>query len=204
VFTAAQALTATPSSVSFGSVPVGTTNSQAIQLANSGTQSLSITSASVGGAPFAISGLAIPLSLSAGQTASFTLQFTPTGTSAATGTITITTAGSAPPLVISESGTGIPVTGTISTATANLDFGTEKVGSALTLPVNLTNTGNSSVTASGISVTGIDASVGGGLNGETIAPGSVASGTTYLHVVTAVNAQGVESAYSGSATAVIP
>lgn len=42
VFTAAQTLTATPSSVSFGTVPVGTTNSQAIRLANSGTQSPSI------------------------------------------------------------------------------------------------------------------------------------------------------------------
>jgi hypothetical protein len=294
VVTAAQALTATPSSVSFGNVPVGTTNSQAIRLANSGTQSLSITSASVSAAQFAISGLAIPLSLGAGQTASVTLQYTPTGTSAANGSVTITTAGPAPPVVISESGTGIPATRTISTAPASLNFGTEKVGSAQTLPVNLTNTGNSSVTVSGISITGIDASAGGGLNGATIAPaqsatlnvtfapknaeqmngnvtvasnatnsptlitlsgtgiaavhsvalswgastssgvvgyyvyraiapstayaklltspvsglnytdGSVASGATYLYVVTAVDAQGVESAYSGSASAAIP
>jgi len=288
VFTAAQTLTATPSSVSFGNVPVGTTNSQAIQLANSGTQSLSITSASVGGAQFTISGLATPLSLGAGQTASVTLQYTATGTSAANGSATITTAGSAPPLVISESGTGIPATRTISTAPASLNFGTEKVGDALTLPVNITNTGNSSVTVAGISVTGIDAGAGGGLNGATIAPtqsatlnvtfapknaeqmsgnvtvtsnatnsptlialsgaavalswgestssgvagyyvyratapsmsyakllaspvsglnytdGSVASGATYLYVVTAVDARGVESAYSGFASAVIP
>jgi hypothetical protein len=294
VFTAAQTLTATPSSVSFGNVPVGTTNSQAIQLANSGTQSLSITSASVGGAQFTISGLATPLSLGAGQTASVTLQYTATGTSAANGSVTITTAGSAPPLVISESGTGIPATRTISTAPASLNFGTEEVGGALTLPVNITNTGNSSVTVAGISVTGIDAGAGGGLNGATIAPtqsatlnvtfapknaeqmsgnvtvtsnatnsptlialsgagvaavhsvalswgestssgvagyyvyratapstsyaklltspvsglnytdGSVASGATYLYVVTAVDARGVEGAYSGSASAVIP
>lgn len=42
------------------------------------------------------------------------------------------------------------------------------------------------------------------VSGLNYTDGSVASGTTYLYVVTAVNAQGVESAYSWSATAVIP
>jgi hypothetical protein len=185
-------------------------------------------------------------------------------------------------------------TRTISTAPASLNFGTEKVGSTLTIPVNLTNSGNSSATVSGISVAGIDTSAGSGLSGATIAPeqsatlnvtfapknaeqmsgnvtvtsnatnsptlialsgtgvatvhsvalswgaitssgvvgyyvyratapstayakllaspvsrlnytdGSVASGATYLYVVTAVDVQGVESAYSGFASAVIP
>lgn len=43
-----------------------------------------------------------------------------------------------------------------------------------------------------------------GLSGLNYTDGLVVSGATYLYVVAAVDAQGVESAYSGSASAVIP
>lgn len=42
------------------------------------------------------------------------------------------------------------------------------------------------------------------VSGLNYTDGSVASGTTYLYVVTAMDARGVESAYSGFASAVIP
>jgi fibronectin type 3 domain-containing protein len=42
------------------------------------------------------------------------------------------------------------------------------------------------------------------VSGLNYTDGSVASGATYLYVVTAVDARGVENAYSGIASAVIP
>jgi fibronectin type 3 domain-containing protein len=42
------------------------------------------------------------------------------------------------------------------------------------------------------------------VSGLNYTDGSVASGATYLYVVTAVDARGVESAYSGFASAMIP
>lgn len=87
-----QTLAATPGNVAFRSAPVGTTKSQSVQLTNTGTQSASVTSATVTGSKFVISGLFTPLSLAAGQTAHFKLQYTPAAACSASGSVTIATA----------------------------------------------------------------------------------------------------------------
>src|SRR5437667_2699761 len=60
-------LTVTPSSITFGSVPVGTTQTQSATLTNSGRSDLTISQAIVNGSGFAINGLTMPLTLAAGQ-----------------------------------------------------------------------------------------------------------------------------------------
>ena len=167
-------LEATPSSVNFGSLPVGTSISQSVQLKNSGTQSATISSASVLGAGFTIVGLTTPMTLAAGSTKSFMLKFAPTGVGTDSGLITLNSS-SAKELTLSMLGTGIKDARTISASTTSLAFGNETVGSTGNLAVTLKNTGNLNVTISQVSLTGIDASVSSGLDGQTLAPGQTAT-----------------------------
>jgi hypothetical protein len=163
-------LETTPSSVNFGSAPVGTSISQTVELKNSGTQSATISSASVLGAGFTIIGFTTPLTLPARSTTSFMLKFAPTGVGTDSGLITLKSS-SAKDLTLSMTGTGTKDTGTISASPASLSFGSGTVGKAHKLAVTLKNTGNSNVKISGVSLTGIDASLSSGLDGATIAPG---------------------------------
>lgn len=70
-------LTATPSSASFGSVPLGMSNSQAVELKNSGTLNTTISAAVVGSANFTLVGLKMPVVLAPGETIGCTLVTTP-------------------------------------------------------------------------------------------------------------------------------
>ena len=167
-------LEATPSSVQFGSVPVGTSISQSVQLRNAGTQSATISSASVRGAGFTTIGLTTPMTLAAGSTKSFMLKFVPTGVGTDSGILTLTSS-SAKELTLSMTGTGANDTRAISASPTSLSFGSGTVGSAQKLAVTLKNTGNLNVTIAQVSLTGIDASVSSGLNGATIAPGQTAT-----------------------------
>src|ERR1019366_7045268 len=94
-------------SLSFGSVQVGSSASLPETLTNSGGTSLTISAASASGSGFSFSGLTLPLTLSAGQSTSFTVVFSPTTSGAATGSISITSNGSNPNLSIPLSGTGV-------------------------------------------------------------------------------------------------
>src|SRR5437016_4102396 len=82
-------LSLTPSSASFGSVVSGNTNSQTIQVTNSGTASLTISQATVTGPGFTLSGLAVLLTSAAGQSGNFNLQFAPNTAGSVSGSISI-------------------------------------------------------------------------------------------------------------------
>src|SRR5205814_9804970 len=98
-------LSVTPSSANFGSVATGSTNSQAVQVKNSGTATLTISQATVTGTGFSLSGLALPTSLTAGQSANFNVQYAPQGTTSVTGAVTIVSNAPNSPTVIALSGT---------------------------------------------------------------------------------------------------
>jgi hypothetical protein len=170
-------LTATPGSVSFGSVPEGTTNSQTIQLKNSSTKSVTITGTSISAAgnQYHESGLTLPLTLAAGAITHLHLALTPTINGTLNGTLTVDVASPNVPRVIKISGTGIAATGTITAAPTSLNFGSEAVGKSHLLTVSLKNTGNSGVTVSGISASNTDFTTSGGVSGATLAAGQSAT-----------------------------
>jgi cytochrome c len=164
-------LTATPLSTSFGSVPIGTTNSQTVQLMNTGTESITISSVDVSGNRFASSGVATPLALDGGKTTNVKLTYAPTVTGDATGTVTIASNATNKSLAMTVSGTGVTATRAIAATPLSLSFGNENVGNSNTLPVELKNTGNSSVTLSGITISGTGITTTGGVSGTTLTPG---------------------------------
>jgi hypothetical protein len=185
--TAAGTVTTTPSSVSFGTVANGTTNSQSVQLKNTGGTSVTISAATVSGTGFKLSGISLPLTLAAAQTSNFTVGFNPTASGSVTGSVTIkSNATTNPTYTLALSGTGASSTRTISLGTTSLNFGSEIIGGSSPLQVAVKNSGNSSLTISAINVTGTGFSVTSGVAGTTLAAGQTAE----LNVVFAPKATG--------------
>ena len=166
----APALQATPSSASFGSVPLGTTNSQTVQLTNVGAVTVTISSISVAGKGFALHGLTTPLVLAGGKTANATVTFDPTVSGYVAGTVSVASNATNKTLTMTVSGTGVADTRTIAAAPTSLSFGNENLGHTNTLPVTLRNTGNSSVTLSGATIRGAGITTSA-LSGTLIGPG---------------------------------
>jgi hypothetical protein len=146
--------------LSFGSVQVGNSKTLTETLTNSGGSSLTISAASASGSAYSISGLTLPLTLTAGQSTTFDVQFAPTAGGAASGNVTITSNGSNPTLNIALTGTGV-TPGTLSANPTSLPFGNVQVGSTASLSETVTNTGGTTVTISNASVTGTGFSITG-------------------------------------------
>lgn len=153
-------LSPSPSSISLGNVTVGTSSSQSETLTNSGGTSVTISAASVSVTGFTLSGLSLPVTLAAGQSASFNVTFAPATTGTASGNITITSNGSNPSLSIPVAGTGVSQ-GTLSPNPSSLSLGSVAIGSSASVSETLTNSGGSSVTISAVNVSGSGFSISG-------------------------------------------
>jgi hypothetical protein len=151
-------LTPNPTSLSFGNVLVGSSKTLSETLTNSGGSSLTISAASASGSGFSLSGLTLPLTLNAGQSTSFSVQFAPVATGGVSGNIRLTSNGSNPTLNIALSGSGT-TPGGLSANPASLAFGSVQVGSNSSLSETLTNTGGSNVTISQATATGAGFSI---------------------------------------------
>src|SRR5581483_1728975 len=152
-------LAASPASIAFGDVVVGSNSSKTVSLNNNGTADVTITQANIAGAGFSLNGLSLPLTLAAGQSTSFSATFTPTAAGAATGNITITSNATDSPTIVSLSGNG--TTQLLGASPPTLDFGSVAVGGSGTGTVTLSNTGTGSVTISQINVSGTGFSLSG-------------------------------------------
>src|SRR5258708_17180814 len=95
-----------------------------------------------------MSGLALPMSIAAGQSATFNAVFAPTSAGNVTGSISLASNAPNTPLAITTSGSGIASTPSLSASTSSLDFGSVLGGSNSLLRVMLTNTGNAHRTIS--------------------------------------------------------
>ncbi len=139
---------------------VGSSASLSQTLTNSGGSSLTISAASASGAGYSLSGLTLPLTLTAGQSTSFIVKFAPTASGAVSGSVSITSNGSNPSLSIALSGTGV-TQGTLTANPTSQAFGNVQVGSSASLSQTLTNSGGSSLTISAASASGAGYSLSG-------------------------------------------
>lgn len=156
--TTAGDLVANPTSLSFGSVATGASKSLSGTLTNSGGTSLTISAAAATGNGFSLSGLTLPLTLNAGQNATFSARFAPAATGTVSGSISITSNGSNPSLSIPLSGTGA-TPGSLAASPTSLTFGNVQTGSTSSKSETVTNTGGATVTLSQANVSGAGYSV---------------------------------------------
>jgi hypothetical protein len=160
-------LTVSPSTINFGSVPVGSSLTQSVTLGNSGGSKLTVTQATLSGTDFAVSGLSYPVTLAGGQTVSCYVTFTPrsAGTESASVSISFTTqtsngkghygllSSNSTTVTLPVSGTG-STSGQLTTSPTSLGFGSVQVGNSQTLGETLSNSGAASLTISAVSATG--------------------------------------------------
>jgi hypothetical protein len=91
-------------------VVTGTSNSQTINLTNSGSATLTISQATVSGTGFSLSGLTLPTTLAAGKNTIFNVLFTPASAGSVSGSLSLVSNATNSPLAIPLSGTGVAAT----------------------------------------------------------------------------------------------
>jgi hypothetical protein len=164
-----QGLAASPSSVSFGNIPLGSSQTQYETLTNSSSSTVQISQVSVTGAGFSLNGLSLPLSLNQGGSVTFSILFAPQVGGTASGGITVVSNSRNPDLSIALSGTGVSA-GQLTSSATTVNFGSVTVGTSKTLTATLTATG-SSVTVSSAASNSSEFSLGGLSFPTTIAAG---------------------------------
>ena len=182
-------LAISPSSFNFGSVQVGSTGSATITLTNSGNESVSINQASATGTGFSANGLSSGATIAAGQSTTFTAQFTPTTPGSASGSISVASNAPNSPLTVALSGSGSQAQ--ISAIPSTAGFGNVSTGTSNSQTISLTNNGTASLVVSHAAVSGTGFSVTGLNTPLTIPAGS---NTTF----NAVFAPGAAGAVTGS------
>ncbi len=120
---------------------------------NTGGTSVTISQVGISGTGFSLSGITAPVTLTAGQSAIFSVTFTPASTGSASGNLTVTSNASNPTLTIPLSGTGV-APGALGANPTSLSFGSVTVGSNQTLSETVTNTGGSTATISQVGISG--------------------------------------------------
>ena len=178
-------LAVSPTILYFGQVATGAHSYRSATVHASGGQVV-ISSAATNSAEFALTGVAFPLTIASGQSATLSLRFTPQSSGLATGTLTLHSNAGNPAMALQGHGTGAQHSVALSwnasksaVAGYNIYRGTHSGGPY------------SKINAS------LDA-------GTSYSDTSVASGDTYYYVTTAMGKDGVESAHSGQVGATVP
>ncbi len=192
-------LSASPSSIDFGAVNVNSSNSQSIQLTNTGQNSVKITSAGVSGSAFSMSGLTLPLTLTAGTDATFDVAFKPSTPGSESGTISIMTDSSPLPLVISLSGTTGSGNSSLKVTPEPVAFGAVTVGTTNSQTLRLSNNGSSDAQISAVTTTGAGFRVGSITAPLTLHSGESATFTAFFKPSASGNASGSISIASNAA-----
>ena len=157
------ALGANPTSLDFGTVQVGSNQRLSESVTNTGGSTLTISTVGISGTGFALSGISTPVTLAAGQSATFTVTFAPSSAASASGSVAVTSNGSNPTLSISLAGTGTIAVGQLTATPATLAAGSVVVGTSGTasgslnasvanVTVTAASTNNSRFTISGLSL----------------------------------------------------
>jgi hypothetical protein len=157
---AAQQLTCTPSTLLFGSVVVGQSETEVVSLSNGGPTSVTVSAVKTSGTGFNLSGLTLPLTLADGQSVPFEVTFSPTIVESTQAGITFTSDASNTSLQLGLGGTGA-THDSLESSPPSVSFGNVSVGAKSTLPVVLTNTRSSKTKLYAFHMTGNGFSVSG-------------------------------------------
>jgi hypothetical protein len=145
---AAQQLQCNPCRYAFGKVQIGESSSYSIQLTNTGSSLLRITSLSVDGGAFSVGNFHLPVKLRSGASVQLLVTFAPTVQGWVRGSVMLTSNDPKSPLYVFLYGHGVSQAGTqLGINPASLNFGNVDVGSSATLQATLTAS-NGSVTIS--------------------------------------------------------
>lgn len=182
-------LSASPTSVSFGSLLLGLIVTKTVTLTNPGNAAVTIFSASTTGAGFTLPNLGFPITLAPGASQAVTISYVPLLGGTATGSVSFVSSATNSPTVVALDGSGTapqPHTVTLNWQASTSTVAGHNIYRAST---------------SGGAYTLINATPNPGIS---FVDTAVQAGQTYYYTVTAVSSSGQESGYSNQVTAVIP
>jgi Abnormal spindle-like microcephaly-assoc'd, ASPM-SPD-2-Hydin len=181
-------LRANPTDLAFGNIVLGASSILPVVLTNTGSVNVTVSQVNITGTGFSYSGLTLPATISPGQNATLSMTFAPTAAGSVTANASIVSNAQNSPAVVSLSGTG---------------------ASAHSVSLSWDASGSQRVTGynvyrgmvSGGPYTQVNSSL---ISGTAYTDTTVLSGQSYYYVATAVDSQGLESAYSNETQAVVP
>jgi hypothetical protein len=138
---ALEVLSATPNSISFGDVPIGSSATQSVSVTNTGTKTTNISGATISGTDLTFVGGSS--SIPAGQSSTIQIQFAPQLPGTVAGSFSLSSTASNSPLSISLNGNGKGPR--LAVSPTSLNFGNVTVGQTSTQSVQLTNSGNANL-----------------------------------------------------------
>src|SRR5207302_1481276 len=122
-------LSVIPPSASFGNVGVGTRNTYAFTMTNSGSARVTVSQTHVSGSGLSVGGLSLPLTLTPGQKTTFSVAFAPANTGNITGSVSLLSDALPISTTIALSGTGVqPLQPQLSVVPPSASFGDVAVG----------------------------------------------------------------------------
>ena len=181
-------LAVTPGSINFGTITVGTSQTQTGTLTASGA-SVTISSGSSNSSEFILSGLKLPLTISAGQSVSFSVTFSPQSSGTTSASVAFSSDASSP--TVAE-----PVTGTGASTIQHSVSLSWSSSTSTVVGYNIYRSGTSGGPYSRVN-SSLD-------SGASYVDSTVQSGQTYFYVTTAVDSTGAESGYSNQVSAIVP
>jgi hypothetical protein len=187
---AAAGLSINATSIAFGNVEVNSAVTQSVELTASGPLPIAITAATVEGTGFSISGATFPLSLTDGQAATVEVSFDPTGAGVATGQLVIVSTS------LAGGATAISLSGTGQLEEVNLNWDAPSSSPDPIAGYNVYR-----APAGDTSYQQLNAST---LNQTTYVDTTVQAGETYDYIVESVDAAGVTSTPSNTASVTLP
>lgn len=200
-------LSASPASISFGSILVGSSGSSTVTLTNSGTAPVSVSTASASGAGFTVSGFTAG-TVNPGASTSFTVKFAPAAAGSVSGSVSVVSNAPGSPLTIALSGSGTATQSQLSINPSSIAFNNVNVGSNISQTVTLTNNGNAAlnitaaaISGSGYTMTAAPTTISAGGSGTfsvTFAPTAEGSATGSISITS--NAAGSPAAITLSGT----
>ncbi|MFZ0760989.1 MAG: choice-of-anchor D domain-containing protein [Candidatus Sulfotelmatobacter sp.] len=142
-------LACTPTSLRFGTIVVGQTQTMLVTLTNKESTSVTISGVGASDSEFTPAPLTLPLVLAAGQSVDLSVSFTPTATGWMGGTINVSSNATNATLAVAVAGTGVNSVA-VTASPSTVSFGQVAVGTSATLPVVITNDRSWNVTVSAL------------------------------------------------------
>jgi hypothetical protein len=181
-------------SISFGDVTVSSPATQSLILSSTGTAPVTISLAALVGTGFTVSGVTFPITLNPNQTATLSIEFDPTVAGLVAGTLTITSNSSTGPLtVIAITGTGEASSGSNQ---VNLTWDAPSNSTDAVAGYNVYRAPSGSTSYQQLNTAAVI--------GTAYTDTSALAGQSYNYIVESVDASGVTSAPSNTASIVVP
>jgi len=181
-------LTASSTSLSFGSVGIGSNSTQQVAITNTGNAPVQISKITPSGAGFTLTGLTAPATLDPSRSATLGVNFAPTQAGSATGSIVITSNANGSPMTITLNGTGTQ--GGLGVTPSSFNFGSIVEGQTKSQTFTVKNTGTAYVTIAQIAANGSGFSVSGLATPATLAVGQSATFSVLFAPTAAGNLSG--------------